>query len=277
MAKRLFFRTFRLGLMILIIGTLGMGGGLTVRAQSGNSLPPAIVYFTADLPLVKLTDIEAGTASAALSWQTVGITSSYRVQLYFFRISGWELLTPDALPGAGVAKVVVPATLDFAPPAFRLTIENQARVVVSQQIVVIPYDPSQESLGTVIEEFRTERDTVNYNLLSLGQERVVVTWRVANRSPLSNLIFEQVLPDGSTRSIELPRLSRWISSSGQGLVAPALPSAESAAITIRLRVVDYRTGDTRTQQDVILPVIRGGAAQPTVPAVQLQPTATSGQ
>ncbi len=263
--------------ILFVVGILALVLSAPIGASAqGDLLPPAIIQFTVDLPTVALPDIEAGTAVAALTWQTSGVTSNHRLLLYYFRIANWELVTPDSLPGAGVARVLVQQTLDFSPPMFRLAIVDRANQVISQQIVVIPYDPDRDAVPAVIETFAPDSQSVNYNLLALNQARINVTWRIANRSPLSNLVFEQILPDGSTRSVELPRLSRWIGSSGQGLIAPVLPSQDATALRIRLRVVDFRSGDTVAERELLIPIVRGGqTGGATTPPIEFQtPTPT---
>jgi len=96
---------------------------------------------------------------------------------------------------------------------------------------------------------------------------------VRGRVPTSNLIFEQLLPDGRAISVELPRLSRWIASSGEGVVAPILPDNDAQEIRLRLRVVDLANDTVYAEQVINLPIIRGGAPLPTVavPAVPPSP------
>ncbi len=48
------------------------------------------------------------------------------------------------------------------------------------------------------------------NALAQGVAQVQVTWTIINRTPSSNLVFEQIFSDGSAVSVELPRDNLWI-------------------------------------------------------------------
>ena len=89
-----------------------------------------------------------------------------------------------------------------------------------------------------IQTFVSTGAAVSRSALNAGTLRVPVTWTVNNRPPNSNLAFEQVLPDGSTPNVELPRLVPVIPSSGNGIVAPQSVGDDIDEIVIRLRVFD---------------------------------------
>jgi hypothetical protein len=71
-----------------------------------------------------------------------------------------------------------------------------------------------------------------------GNTYVLVSWRVDNRPANTNLVFEQVLPDGTLLNIELPRLFWWVDSVGIGFVNLVYPGDSINAITLRLSVVN---------------------------------------
>ena len=113
--------------------------------------------------------------------------------------------------------------------------------------------------------FGDSRTSLNPTSLGLGLATVNVEWQIENRLSISNLIFEQVLPDGTTRSVELPRLNRWVGSSGQGLVAPILPSPEAQNVVIRLRVIDMRDGEVFQEAEISVPIAAEASPAETEP------------
>ena len=65
-----------------------------------------------------------------------------------------------------------------------------------------------------------------------------MSWDTTNRPFIANLVFDQVLPDGSALNVELPRLLPWVASTGQGMAAPIFPSEDATEIVLRLRMVN---------------------------------------
>ncbi len=114
--------------------------------------------------------------------------------------------------------------------------------MVDQRIVSIPYDLATASAGPVIDVFQADS-------ASVGAEQLLVMWSVSNRVPTSNLVFEQVLADGSAVSVELPRQNLWVPSTAQGPIAP-IYEAGASAITLRLRVVDVVTESVLAEQTI---------------------------
>lgn len=89
-----------------------------------------------------------------------------------------------------------------------------------------------------ITTFTSHVNSVDRTQLSSGNTYVLVTWRVDNRPANTNLIFEQVLPDGTLLNIELPRLFWWVNSSGIGFVNLVYPGHDFNTITLRLSVIN---------------------------------------
>ncbi len=245
--------------------------------QGGDKLPPSIIRFTIDLASVKLSDLEAGGLRAGITWQTVGMSDTYRLLLYYVSINDWSLVTPDSLPPNGAAQVNVMPSLDFSPPMFRLVIVNKQSQVISQQYVTVPYAPPQPGVTPLIDSFTSDSTTVNATALSQNQAHVVVSWRIKDRAPTSNLVFEQVLADGKAVSVELPRLSRWVASTGQGMVMPVAVGSDSI-VRLRLRLVDMVDGRVYSEKEITLLIIGGSqpvaTATPAVVPTAIIPTAT---
>ncbi|MCL4252800.1 MAG: hypothetical protein KJ043_03360 [Anaerolineae bacterium] len=89
-----------------------------------------------------------------------------------------------------------------------------------------------------ITTFTSHVNSVDRTQLSSGNTYVLVTWRVDDRPANTNLIFEQVLPDGTLLNIELPRLFWWVNSAGIGFVNLIYPGHDFNTITLRLSVIN---------------------------------------
>ncbi|PJF32100.1 MAG: hypothetical protein CUN51_00280 [Candidatus Thermofonsia Clade 1 bacterium] len=253
--------------LVILVAAIGIGiGGLVLAAPNSqvDPLPPAILGFTSDARTITVEAIESGAAQIALSWQTVGLTDDFSLRLFALVVSDWAPLTDQNLPPVGSARLVVQPSLDFAPPTYRLAIFDRQGRLISQQIVTLPYDTMSPLPTPQIVSFEATVGGVDFVDLGQNRARIPVIWRVRGRVPTANLVFEQLLPDGRAISVELPRLSRWIPSSGEGVVAPILPSNDALNIQLRLRVVDLADGTVYAEQVITLPIIRGGAPLPTV-------------
>lgn len=253
--------------LVLLVVAIGVSVSGIVFAEPNSQvdpLPPAILSFTSDARTITVEAIESGAAQIALSWQTVGLTDDFSLRLFALVVSDWAPLTDQNLPPVGSARLVVQPSLDFAPPTYRLAIFDRQGRLISQQIVTLPYDTTSPLPTPQIVSFEATVGGVDFVDLGQNRARIPVIWRVRGRVPTSNLVFEQLLPDGRAVSVELPRLNRWIPSSGEGVVAPILPDNEALNIQLRLRVVDLADGTVYAEQVITLPIIRGGAPLPTV-------------
>jgi hypothetical protein len=245
--KRIFLTV---GLLALLVG------GISAMAQAPtDQLPPAIVRLGVDLPSVSLRDIEAGVSTANVSWKVVGFSDRFRILLYYYQNNNWQPVDRqgESLPPEAGARVPVFPTFDFSPPAYRLAVLDRTGNIISQQFLLIPYDPNQEAFASTIEEFNVLSEGIDPVRLNNRTSQLEVTWRIGNRLPNANLVFEQVFADGSARSVELPRANRWIPSQGRGAV---LPTAEQGAtvVRIRLRIIDMRTNNIYAEQVRDIPI-----------------------
>jgi hypothetical protein len=111
-----------------------------------------------------------------------------------------------------------------------------------------------QDAAPVITTFTADQTVVPASRLEDQSARVLVRWAVQDRPLTSNLMFEQVLPDGTTVSVELPRNVNWVNSEGAGEIAPILPASEPDSLTVRLSVVDEETAAVLAQQDLTLRV-----------------------
>ncbi|MBZ0309325.1 MAG: hypothetical protein K8I82_24890, partial [Anaerolineae bacterium] len=249
-------------------------------AAQQDSLPPVIVTFASDLKSVTVTAAEAGTATTRLSWQTFGVRETDELQLYAYEISTWVRLVdengePLVLEANGSVIISVRHPLNFNPPTYRLIIVDEFDQSVSEKIVSIPYtgeiveaavlptslpDATTTATPSVIQTaapellvFTAVETTIVANDLVYSDPRINVSWEIANRTPTSNLVFEQVLPDGSSVNIELPRSNLWVSSTGSGSVRPVYPDGDDSVV-LRLRLVDLATGETLSEAATVVTV-----------------------
>ncbi len=224
-------------LVLLLVVTL-LAAGQTVSASTTR---PTIVTFDSSLKTITLAEAEAGEATTTLTWHTVGLTEEYRLALHTYVLDGWELVFPDdttPLEASGARVVTIRHPLNFGPPTFLLSIvRSDSNQIVDQRIVVIPYDTAALTEPPAVADFSTEVEEIDAATLISGEARVMVAWEVLNRVPTANLVFDQVFSDGTSTSVELPRLYLWIPSKGEGPVAPVYRAGEESVV-LRLRVVD---------------------------------------
>jgi hypothetical protein len=107
----------------------------------------------------------------------------------------------------------------------------------------------------VITAFSAAESSVDARAMANREALVTLTWAVDNRTAGTNLVFEQVFPDGMIHNVELPRHFTEVPSAGSGPVAPYLPGGDSTAITLRVRVISMTTGRTLATRDLNLPVV----------------------
>lgn len=248
-----------------LVLTLILLSMIAVVPASAQTLPPAILTFDSDVTAITVADAEAETVTAQVSWQTVGMTNAYGLRLESYRANAWTRETTDVLQPVGRYAVTVRHSLTFAPPTYRLVIVDGQSQVVDERILVIRYAPPPGPAA--IRSFTAGVQSLTPADFSRGSASVPVQWEIENRTPTTNLQFEQVLPDGTQNGIELPRPIRWIASSGEGMVVPVLPDG-ATAITIQLTLVDLATGTTVNEAAIDLPVTES-APPSTAPAASV--------
>jgi hypothetical protein len=161
--------------------------------------------------------------------------------------------------------------LNFNPPSYRLLVLDEQFQVYSEAVLTIPYDTTGLVFEPAIASFRTTQTSLVANDLAYGQPNVEVSWEVTDRTPSSNLVFEQVMADGSSVSVELPRRNLWITSTGTGAVRPVLPTSGNV-IALRLRLVDLVSGDVLDEAGQQLSVTGTVSTATPRPAATQAPT-----
>lgn len=122
--------------------------------------------------------------------------------------------------------------------------------------VVQPPPPSSPTQFLPRIVFWTGTASVHESELLQRTARIPVSWSVSNRPEGTNLVFEQVLLDGTIINVELPRSDPWVASAGDGVVAPILP-VDSSSIQIRVRLVRLADGADLATESLALVIIRG--------------------
>jgi len=244
-------------------------GALPAQAQDR---PPTIFAFACDVPSVTVGALENGTVAVTLSWHVAHVTNDHRILLDYYQENRWVAINgyDNPLPPVGSQVVQIGHPRNFGPPTLRLSIVDKAAHTLDERTLVIPYNMSaMDALTPAIEEFTASTASVNATDLAYGSARVEVRWKVKDRLPLTNLVFEQMLNDTTAQNIELPRDVLWVSSSGTGQVAPV--RAGDSEVRLRLRVVHVITGDVYSEATLTLPVTNAAP----VPQPSANPTATT--
>lgn len=215
---------------------------------------PLIESFTIDNNALNYPNVELGIESANFSWRVTGLRTGDRMQMHALVGSQWGLIGENFDP-IKTDTLVIAHPIDFIPPTYRLSVVDTNGSRVAERILELSYAPPQvpPTVGWILARV----SSITPQSLIDG-EPLLIHWLVYNRWQNSNLVFEQVLPDGQTVNIELPRTSEWVRAWGEGYVQPIYPG-ESQDIVLRLRVVNRDDNQTLAQKDGIVPVIIPGA------------------
>jgi hypothetical protein len=256
-----------LSVLLFVVGTAG--------AQ--EILPrPQILTFTTSATMVDRTQLNNRTARIPVSWTTAN------------RPNSANLVFEQVLPDGRVVNVELPrdnpwvnsngdgVAAPFPPGGNATSILLRVRLIDTVKITV--YDEKTITLPIgdapvqtpVIRSFTTSATNVGRNALNNRSARIPVSWAVDNRPDGSNLVFEQVLANGTSVNVELPRPNPYVASSGNGVAAPVPPGGNATSIQLRLRVIDLASQRTLAQQDITLPIVEND-----VPTITLFSTTTT--
>nr|PZN57213.1 MAG: hypothetical protein DIU68_04615 [Chloroflexota bacterium] len=241
-------------LLLFAVSLLLAGGALSAAParQAASAQPPAILDFSADLEAIALADAEAGETTTVLSWSTLNMLPEHRLALEAFVINDWVSLLAEGetLEPRGEREITVTHPANFGPPTYRLSILDASGAVLDQRTLVIPYDTTGEETPAIV-AFESSATEVSPD--ASGVALTPVSWSVEGRTPASYLAFDQILADGQLVAVDLPRLSLWVPSQGQGVVAPVVAAGDTR-VTLVLRVIDGITGTTLDSRELVLPV-----------------------
>jgi len=167
------------------------------------------------------------------------------------------------LEANGARVVTVRHPLNFGPPTYLLSIvDTSSNSIVTQRTLAIPYDTSVNTSPPAIAVFKTSAESIDADTLAAGEgAAITLGWTVENRVPTANLVFDQVFADDTAQSVELPRQTLWVPSSGEGPVAPVVRAGEDTII-VRLRVVDMASETIYAEETVELAVENAPEPEP---------------
>lgn len=231
---------------------------------------PAIITFSTTAQSVDRTALTNRTARLPVSWEVINRPNT--ANLVFEQVFedntavNVELPRPNpyvASSGNGVVAPVPPKNTDTASITLRLRLFDVANsTVYAEKQIQVPITTQQT--GSFIKSFTTTSASVDSTGLANRTARIPVAWEVQNRPAGSNLLFEQVMPDGRIINVELPRTDPIVPSTGLGVVAPLAPGNNATAVRIQLRLVSLSTNATLDSKELSVPI--AGAAVPTVSA-----------
>lgn len=228
--------------------------GLAGADHTAIQPSPTILYFNVlnnNQPL-NATDLDSGSLRLSVNWSVMNRPDN--ANLYFEQI----------LPDGRAVNVELPRTVEWvnssgegviAPVASSNTTEIVLRLRLydrvtrrdlDQMIVSVPVQ--RYTGGVQIPYFSA---TVNSLARSqVGQMPLEIAWEVVNRPPNSNLVFEQILPNGQIRNAEFPRDVLLIPSQGYGTLNAILPSGNISELVFQLRIADVSTNSTYTSREL---------------------------
>lgn len=263
----------------------------TIDAQSdeGGQNLPTIIDFSSTVTAVRLPEIETGGVETTLSWTVIDVTDEHTLNIQAYRGRAWETLTlsDQALLASTSVRFTITHPGNFASPTYRLIVTEADNTILDERALVIGYE-TPPALARFTASATPEFDTtqglprvdrfesvLSLDLAVLSQSSVAVSVRYAviNRVPNSDLVIEQLLPDGTAVDVEPPRAQRWIVSAGELTVTTQI-TPETTALELRLRVVDLITGVTFDAFNLIIPIGDAPAATVTADIIIIAPTIT---
>jgi len=256
---------------------------LVIPIGSATAVTPAITNFSTSSTNISRASLTDKSARVPVSFavenrpdnsnlvfeQVLSDTSSVNVEL-----PRQNPIIPSA--GNGLVAPVAPAATATSV-LLRLKLVNLAdNSTIVQRDLSLPIVDVTVAKPT-IKSFTTTATSVTLAALTDKSARLPVSWAADNRPNNSNLFFEQILDNGSTVNVELPRSNPFVSSSGNGVVAPIAPSNASAtSITLRLRLSDLATQTTLAEQTITVAIAAAPpAAAPTIKTFSTTATTVS--
>lgn len=263
----------------LRLSVFAIGAG-TVFTQQQLTLPIA----EQATPVIRTFSTTAtGVDRGGLISRTARIPVTFAVDN---RPAGTNLVFEQVLPNNQVVNVELPRQNPIIPSSGQGTvapvdpgtsatsillrlrlIEVNGGRTLTQSEITLPLTTAQVSIQT----WSAGVNSASRAELVANTARIPVSFAVVNRPATSNLVFEQVLPNGTSVNVELPRSVPLVPSQGQGVVAPVDPGTSATSITLRLRVVDTRSVSTLVQQDITLNI-----AEPPAPTINIFTSNVSG-
>ncbi len=216
-----------------------------VYAQS----TPAIEYFTVDNASLSYPAVEAGTEAANFSWRAVGLRPGDEMQMHALVGGQWAVIGTGFEPEK-TDRLVIAHPLDFIPPQYRLSVVDDNGAIVAESIIELGY-AAPEGLPEISMFLAFPPvETISVDALD---EPFHVQWQVRNRWFNSNLIFEQLLPDGTVLKAEYPRPLEWQYAHKDDYL-PLVYPGDYEDVVLQLRVVNREDDATLAQRQLRLHV-----------------------
>ncbi|HLU11503.1 MAG TPA: hypothetical protein VK003_17645 [Oceanobacillus sp.] len=263
--------TLRVSMFDLVNGRVYDLRELTIPVLPEGTTPtptptatPMIRFYRVNAENVSSAELAAGTARITVSWEVANRPPNSNL---FFeqilsdgRVVNIELPRPDPIVNSSGDGLIAPVAPGGDAQSIQLSLSlvglDNFRLY-DQEIVTLPIvtqtpTPTGEPFNLT---FSTTVSSVSRQELAMGTARIPVSWSVSPRPVDTNLYFEQVLPDGSTLNVELPRSNPIVNSSGNGVVAPILPSGQNVnQIVVRVRLASLSGPTTLAQRELIIPI-----------------------
>lgn len=240
---------------------------------------PNIIFFDTPVTVVSQAALANQTERVQVSWSIENRPPNSNLIFEQFipgtdtpvnvELPRTEPIVPSA--GVGVVAPLLPGD-DADEIILQLRLVDLSRPSVYDMAEIrLPIDDTPAN-QPAISTFSTPDDSVDSLALQVGAVRLPVSFAVVNRPANSNLVFDQVLTDGSVVNVELPREEPIVPSSGAGVVAPVPPGGDAEEITLRLQLVDLATGSVYAEETIALPIEETTGPEPAI--TQFSTTAT---
>jgi len=227
---------------------------------------PAIITFSTTAQSVDRASLTNRTARLPVTWEVINRpnTANLVFEQVFEDNTAVNVELPRQNPyvassGNGVVAPQQPKNNDTNSITLRLRLFDVANSnVYAERTIQVPITTQQT--GSYITSFTTTAASVDPTGLANRTARIPVAWGVQNRPANSNLLFEQVMPDGRIVNVELPRTEPIVPSSGLGVVAPLAPGGNATTVRIQVRLVSLSNNATLDSRELNVPI--AGASAP---------------
>jgi hypothetical protein len=238
---------------------------------------PTITSFTTPSTFVTADQLANGTARVPVSWSTANRPPTYnlRFEQVFADGSSQNVELPRENPivassGNGVTAPLEPPTGSANSITLRVSLYDLLTGRVHDlRDIILPVVPAgttptpTTAPAADIRSFTLDADSINVQELAGRNARIVVHWATENRPPNSNLVFEQVLNDGTVVNVELPRPNPIVPSSGDGLISPYPPGGNATEARFVLTLVGLDNGRVYDRVEATLPIVQPSTPTPT--------------
>ncbi|NWG16056.1 MAG: hypothetical protein HXY41_05415 [Chloroflexi bacterium] len=268
--------------LILIVSVL-LPGWAAVAAPPEQANRPAVTTFTSTATVVDRAQLAQRTARVPVSWTTANRPSTanlvFEQVLADGRVVNVELPRDNPWVASAGNGVVAP----FPPGGDATSVQFRLRLVdlltqntLDQRELTLPLGDAPGS-KPAIRTFTAATSTVSRATLEARTARINVSWAVDNRPNNANLVFEEVLADGTAVNVELPRPNPIVASAGNGVVAPVPPGGTATSFKIRVRLIDLTTQNTLDQKEQTITIDDTPAPTPTIRVFNIGASSVSSQ